>query len=111
MTGAGSLRDRVTLEKVAKEPSGGSGSSVAYDPVDEVWAEVRSVRYSQFAEQVQVREGATHTIRLRWRRTDDFDFVSAEGQRRWKVLGVREPDNRRRWVDLFCEEVAAEVAS
>ena len=35
----------------------------------------------------------------------------ANGGRRWIVRGVRDPDNRRRYLDVFATELAPEVVA
>lgn len=106
---AGRLRDSLTLEAKTQTPSGASGMTVAFTPVETVWGELRGVREAAYVEALQTTEAATHVMRIRWRLRSDFDHVSADGGRRWIVRGIRDVDNRRRWLDVFATELAAEV--
>ena len=110
MTGAGNLRDALVLESKTQTPSGATGMTVAYTEVAHVWGEVRGVRYAEFVAAVQTSDAATHTIRIRWRARYDFDHVSGDAGRRWRLVGIRDPDNKRRWLDLFALELSPEAA-
>ncbi len=106
---AGRLRDYLTLEAQAQAPTGATGMTVTYTVVENVWGELRGVREGTYAEALQTSDAATHVIRIRWRARTDFDHVSADGGRRWIVRGIRDPDNRRRYLDVFATELAPEV--
>jgi len=105
---AGQLRDRLTLEQASKTPTGDTGMTTVYLPVEVVWGEVRGVREQAFAETVAVSGGATHVIRIRWRTRAGFDHVGGDAGRRWRVEGIRDPDNKRRYLDMFCTELQPE---
>lgn len=106
---AGSLRSALTLLQASKTPTGDTGMTSTYLPVDVTWGAVRGVKEQAFAEAVTVGEGVTHVIRIRWRSREGFDHVGGDAGRRWRIEGIRDPDDRRRYLDLFCVELQPEV--
>ena len=70
----------------------------------EAWAEVKAVRGSIYAAGVQVGEGPTHRITMRYRDATGFDHVSL-GSQRWRVRDARDPDGRRRVLEVMAEEL------
>ncbi len=106
---AGQLRSALVLEQASRTPSGATGMTTSYVPVAETWGSVRGVKEQAFAEAVTVGEGVTHVIRIRWRSREGYDHVGGDAGRRWRIAGIRDPDDRRRWLDLHCVELAPEV--
>lgn len=103
MAGAGGLRHRVTLERRIQAADVGTGLTTSYTAVATVWAKVEAVRGGIYMAGLQVGEGPTHRIRIRYRAVTDFDFLS-EGTRRWHLRDIRDPDGLRQWLDLMAEE-------
>ncbi len=103
------LRSAVTLERKTQAPSGATGMTVEFVPVDTTWASVRGVKELAFAETVAAGDGASHVIRIRWRSREGFDHIGGDAGRRWRVLGIRDPDDRRRYLDIFAAELKPEV--
>lgn len=101
---AGDLRHRVTLEQRVQAADDGVGLTTTYAPVATVWAAIRGVRGAMYVERVQVGEGATHSIRIRYRDPAGFDHVS-EGARRWRVRSALDRDGDRRWLEIMAEEL------
>lgn len=100
---AGHLRHRVVLERRVQAPDGSFGIDTSYSPIATVWASVEAVRGSIYIAALQVGEGPTHRIQIRYRSMTDFDFIS-EGSRRFRVRDVRDTDGRRQWLDIMAEE-------
>lgn len=105
---AGPLRYRLTLEQRAQATSGVTIANT-FPPVATVWAQIEGVRGAVYADRVQVGEGATHRIMIRYRDRTDFDHASTPDGRRWKVRDVRDPTGRRQWLEIAAEELTAEV--
>lgn len=102
---AGSLRHFVALEKRAQAAAGEYGLDTTYVPVAHAWAEIESVKGGIYEATIQVGEGPTHRIKLRYRPAD-FDYIT-DGTRRWEVRDSRDPDGKRQWLSVMAEEMTA----
>lgn len=100
----GRLNHRVRLEQRAQAADASVGITTTYALVAEAWAEVKAVRGSIYAAGVQVGEGPTHRITMRYRDATGFDHVSL-GSQRWRVRDARDPDGRRRVLEVMAEEL------
>lgn len=100
----GRLRHRVTIEQRVQVADGAVGITTTYSPVAQTWADVQAVRGSIYAAGVQVGEGPTHRITMRYRDATGFDHVSL-GSQRWRVRDARDPDGRRRVLEVMAEEL------
>lgn len=100
----GRLNHRVNLEQRAQAADASVGLTTSYTIVATAWAEVRAVRGVVYAAGVQVGEAPTHRITLRYRDPTTFDHISL-GSQRWRVRDARDPDGRRRILDVMAEEL------
>lgn len=105
---AGRFRHLVTLEQRTQGADGSVGLSIGYTVVDEVWADIVAVRGSDYLASVQLGEASTHRITIRRRSMDDFNYLNYEG-RRFRKQSVRDPDGRRRVLEVMAVELDAEV--
>lgn len=103
---AGRLRHLVALEKRAQASDSDYGISTSYALIENAWAEIESVKGGVYEATIQVGNGPTHRITLRYRSAIDFDFVF-DGSRRWEVKDARDPDGRRQWLVVMAEEQTA----
>jgi len=103
----GKLRHKVRLEQRTQVADASVGITTDYTLVAEVYAEVASVRGSIYAAGVQVGEGPTHRITVRYVDPTTFDHV-AQGAQRWRVRDARDPDGRRRLLQIMGEELTPE---
>lgn len=103
----GRLRHRVNLEQRSQVADASVGITTTYNLVAQAYAEVQAVRGSIYAAGVQVGEGPTHRITIRYRDPTTFDHVS-QGAQRWRVRDARDPDGRRRILSIMAEEMTPE---
>lgn len=101
----GRLRFRMLVEQRVQSPDGGVGITTSYTPVAETWADIQAVRGAVYAAGLQVGEGPTHRIVMRWRDPTAFDHLS-RGDQRWRVRDARDPDGRRQMLEIMAEELA-----
>jgi SPP1 family predicted phage head-tail adaptor len=102
---AGDLTHRLTLERRVQAADVTVGIDTSFATVATVWGSVKGTKPAEYIDQIQVGEGPTHRMLIRYRAAKDFDHVS-EGTRRWKVRGSRDPDGRRDMLEIMAEEVA-----
>ena len=107
---AGTLRHLLTLEQRTQVADGSVGITTAYTVVATAWGDVQATRGAVYVAAVQVGEGPTHRIIIRHRARTDFDHIS-QGQRRWRVRDVRDPDGRRKYLEIMAEELTAEAGA
>jgi head-tail adaptor len=101
----GRLRHRVRLEQRVQAADGTVGITTTFSPVADTWAEIQAVKGSVYAAGLQVGEGPTHRIILRWRNPTGFDHISRNAQR-WRVRDARDPDGTRVMLEVMAEELA-----
>lgn len=104
MSGPGDLGERVTIEAPLRASDGAGGAAISWSEVATVWADVISFKGTELfnADKLEAREPFRVVIR---HRTD----VTADMRLRWRgrVLDIRgafDPDGRRRWLAIDCEE-------
>lgn len=100
----GRLRHRVLVEQRVQAADGSVGITTTFAAVAETWAEVQAVKGAVYAAGLQVGEGPTHRIVMRWRDPTTFDHVS-RGDQRWRVRDSRDPDGRRVVLEVMAEEL------
>lgn len=102
---AGELRDLVTLEKRNQASDTEYSITTTYAAVGVAYAKIEAVKGSVYEATIQVGEGPTHRIAMRYRPAD-FDFIT-DGSHRWEVRDSRDPDGRREWLIVMAEEQTA----
>ncbi|MGD9538546.1 MAG: phage head closure protein [Alphaproteobacteria bacterium] len=106
----GSLRERVRLEREVRTADTGGGAQTSWAPLDHaptVWARVEPLTGQELVQAMRLQARLTHKVTMRWR-----DDVTAAMRLVWgtRILNVRavlNPDERRRYLELYCEEGAA----
>lgn len=106
----GPLRERVTIERATRSADSSGGSVVSWAPLGHaptVWARVEPLSGGEALQAMRLEARITHRVTLRWR-----DDVSATMRLVWRarVLNIRavtNPDERRRYLELLCEEGVA----
>lgn len=100
----GRLRHRLTVEQRVQAADGSVGITTTYSAVAQTWGEVLAVKGAVYAAGLQVGEGPTHRITLRWRDPTTFDHISL-GAQRFRVRDARDPDGRRVVLEVMAEEL------
>lgn len=110
----GAMRSKLELQSYTRTADGGGGSALTWSKVATVNADIQPQSSSEnmFGRDNQLREVVRHKIIIRYRRG-----VSAKNRlvqtyrddgvtytRIFNIKGVVDPDNRRRYLELDCEE-------
>ena len=108
MTKIGELDRRLTLEAPVTVSDGAGGTTVTWQPVAKVWAQVRSRLGDerQWAEALTAE--ATHLIRVRRTRVLASSMRFTEGARVFEIRSLIE--DGRHWTDCLCREKPLPVA-
>ena len=102
----GALRNRVSLEMRQQAADGSTGIAETFALVDQVWGAVEATRGSVYIGSIQVGEAITHRITLRWVDPSSFTHLWVnEGAQRFRKRDARDPDGRRRWLEVMAEEM------
>lgn len=94
----GQLRHRAVLKTRTDAANAGTGGlTETYTTVATVWAGIENIAPTDQMAARQIVEGTTHQMTARWRSdADDITHVD-RGTDRFKVLGFRDLDDRRRF--------------
>lgn len=110
----GSMRVRMDLQAYSRTADGGGGAATKWNKVASIYADIKPQSSSEnmFGRENQMREVTRHKIIIRYR-----DNVTAKNRlvhtvrrngssvtRVFNIKGVVDPDNRRRFLELDCEE-------
>lgn len=103
-------RHLVTLERRIQVPNGTVGLTETYAEVAQAWATLGAVAPAINLAAVQVQDGVTHRLVLRWVDPSTFTHIAAKGgAQRFRVRGTRDPDGFQRWLEVSAEEEISEV--
>lgn len=109
MTTIGRLRHRAVLKTRSDAAASGGGTTETYTTVATVWAAIEAAAPAEYLADRQTAEGATRAMTARWRSdADDITHVEHDG-RRYRVLGIRDADDRKRFQLWDLEELRTDV--
>lgn len=97
------LTERLTLEQPARVPDGGGGAAVTWEPITELWAQVRPLSGDERLRHDQVAGRLTHRVTIRHRAGVTPAMRFTQGPRVYEIVAVLET-RRRAWLDCLCEE-------
>lgn len=103
-----SRKVRITLERRVQAADSGTGIADSFDPIGDVWAYVGGVAGAIQIGDIQVEEGVTHRVVMRWSDPTVFTHFSMSAER-YRVRSTRDPDSRRRWLEIMAEKLIAET--
>ncbi len=103
---SGALRHRVILQAPQETADGGGGASVTWTDVAVVWAEIAPLRGTERLRAGQLEAALTHRVTIRYRAGVTPEMRVAFGNRLFNIRAVIDPGERRRRLDLLCEEGA-----
>ena len=104
---AGELRSRVTIETPSVTVDEIGGRVQAWTPVATVWAAVEPMSAGEQWRRLQIDASANWKITIRWMAGVSPKQRVRYGARVFEIKGVTDPDQRRRFVELACEETHA----
>ncbi|GEB79225.1 head-tail adaptor protein [Desulfovibrio desulfuricans] len=102
--GAGSLRHRITLQRMVRTPDGMGGGSDSWVDVDTLWAEVQPLTGKAYMAAKQAQSDVSHRVRIRFREGITPDMRIQFGTRIFQIDAVLCPNERRQDLHLMCVE-------
>lgn len=106
---AGDLTARLVLEKASVTPSGTDAMAVSYTEVDRISARPKTLFGGHTLAGEQTERRVSHVFTIRYRddaRDGAWDHIQFDG-RRFAVRLVQDPEERKRWLELHCDELGA----
>ncbi len=106
----GRLRERVTVQRAARDADAGGGAVVTWTPLAHaptVWARIEPLSGAEALQAMKLQARVTHRVTLRWRDDVTAAMRLVCGARTLNIRAVTNPDERRRYLELLCEEGVA----
>ena len=106
----GAMRERVRIERESRTPDAGGGAQASWTPLGHaptVWARVEPIAGTELVQAMRLQARVTHRVTMRWRGDVTAAMRLVWGARSLNIRAVTNPDERRRYLELLCEEGAA----
>mgnify|MGYP003319976012 CR=1 FL=1 len=107
VTSIGRMRHRVTIQSPTATVDTGGGRSIAWGTLKEVFADIQPVSASYKYKHGQETEEVTHKVIIRHRTDIGTNYRIKFGTRIFNIMGIINPDERDRFLELNCTEGAA----
>lgn len=104
---ASDLRQRVSLQAMVSTRDRIGGQVETWTTQAVVWAQVRQASGREAWYRQQMNASAAWTISLRYRGDLTTKWRILYGDRTFEIRSVRDPDERRRFLELACDEIVA----
>ncbi len=99
------LRHRVTIQTPVVAKSGRGGEVTTWSALATVYAQVQTQSAREQVQNDQTQPTASHVVTIRYRRDVTTQHRVKWGERVFSIVGVMEPDNRLRTLQLQCQEL------
>lgn len=103
MTGAGSLRERVTIERLDIAGDGAGGQIETWTPRVSVWAEVKPVRGREIVSGERIVGAETYLVTMRYRSDIALSDRVVWRGRALNINSVQDRDMRRKYLVIEAE--------
>lgn len=108
----GGRRHRITIQSQTVTTDEGGGNTVPWSNVATVYAEIKDISGNETEFGEQQRETLRQIISIRYRTNVtsanrikyEYSWRGTSYTRYFNILAVRDRDNRRRFLDMLCEE-------
>lgn len=100
----GDMRLLASLEAAARTPDEGGGAAIAWSQIAQVWCAVRPLSGAEDAATGRLVPTLRHEVWMRWRDGVSADMRLTLGGRVLAITAVMDPDGRRQFLRLACEE-------
>jgi SPP1 family predicted phage head-tail adaptor len=100
----GLLRQRVEVERPVGTPDEAGGETVAWETVATLWARIDPVKAGEHTIAGHLAALVSHKLTFRWREDLAGGMRVLFRERRFRILAVFDPDERRHYVVAVAEE-------
>lgn len=105
---SGNLRHKVELQKYTLAPDGMGGQIETWTTYATVWGQIKPISGIEGMMGMQLQAEVSHDILLRYRDDVDASHRVKYGDRLFNIRAVIDVEERKRWLDLRCEEGVAQ---
>jgi SPP1 family predicted phage head-tail adaptor len=102
---AGDLHHRVAIERQVLSPDGAGGASAAWEIAGYAWVDIRTGGGDERLDVDAETRRVSHEIWLRYREDVSAANRIRFGARLFDIEAVVDPDQRRRWLRMLCQEI------
>tara|TARA_R100000426_G_scaffold81824_1_gene59907 strand:+ start:27 stop:350 length:324 start_codon:yes stop_codon:yes gene_type:complete len=103
----GMMRHQVKLQSPSHTTDTGGGAAKTFTTLALLWANIKPVSNKEGVRQGKVQETQTHHITIRFRSDIGTNYRIQYGSRNFNIRGIRNIDERDRYLMLICEEGVA----
>ena len=104
VTSIGRMRHRVTIQSPTATTDTGGGKSVAWGTLKEVFADIQPANTSYGTKHEQETETVTHKVVIRHRADIGTNYRIKFGSRIFNIVGILNPDERSKFLEISCTE-------
>lgn len=104
MDTVGARNKRVRLQRRQETSDGSGGSTTAWVDVDVLWARVSPGSGREFWQQKHLSPELSHIVNIRYRSGLLPTMRFLDGARAFRIVSVRDPEERHIELDVMCEE-------
>jgi len=104
---ASHLRRKIQIQERLRVPDGVGGSYDSWSTVKTAWAKIEPLSSRETLFGMQLQLNVTHRITIRYTTGFDADYRILYGTRTFNIVGIRNPEERNKWLILDCEEGGA----
>ena len=102
------LRYKVQLQSPTRTSDGAGGYTESFGTIANLFADIRPQNALETYRQGQVIEKVTHKVFIRFRRDIDTNYKILYGTRSFTIKGIKNMNERDRFLELLCEEGVAD---
>ncbi len=103
----GKLRHRLTIQQEQRAGDAGTGVTIVWAKVAEVWGSVKPLSGRETLQAMQLQARISHSIRIRYRAGITVGMRVLFGTRAFNIRAVKNVDERNRWLDIMADEGGA----
>jgi SPP1 family predicted phage head-tail adaptor len=102
---AGGMRNKIEIQIVTETSDGMGGFTETWSEYTTAWAEIRPMRGEESLEWKKLEHEYMHRIWIRYQSGITAKMRIIWGDRIMKIVGLRNPDERNRSLEILAEEL------
>ena len=103
----GALRHRLILQEEARDTDAGGGTTLTWSDIATVWGRVEPLAGAERLQAMQLESRVSHRVTIRNRTGVSAGMRLVHNGRALNIRTVIDPDARKHWLELMCEEGVA----
>lgn len=103
----GALRHRLALQEETRSADSGGGYTLIWSGVATVWGRIEPLTGAERLQAMQLESRVSHRVTIRHRTGVSAGMRLLHNGRALNIRTVIDPDERRHWLELMCEEGVA----